>query len=120
IATVWVRERVRCPRCLARLVRGVEVGPSPVLAQARLTASGMRPLSNVVDATNYAMLELGQPLHPFDLALLSGSAIVVRRAEEGERLVTLDDVERVLTGEDLVIADRERGVAVAGGMGSAS
>jgi phenylalanyl-tRNA synthetase beta chain len=120
VATVEVRDPVRCPRYLTRVIRGVETRPSPVVAQARLTASGMRPISAVVDATNYAMLELGQPLHPFDLALLVGSGIVVRRAQEGERLVTLDDVERVLTGEDLVIADHERGVAIAGVMGSAA
>jgi len=119
VATVEVLDPVRCPRYLARVIRGVEFGPSPVAVQARLTASGMRPLSNVVDATNYAMLELGQPLHAFDLALLAGSGVVVRRGEEGERLVTLDDVERTLTGEDLVIADHERAMAVAGVIGSA-
>ncbi|MFN2543416.1 MAG: phenylalanine--tRNA ligase subunit beta [Actinomycetota bacterium] len=120
VATVEVRDLERCPRYLARVIRGVRVAPSPLAVQARLTASGMRPLSNVVDATNYVMLETGQPLHPFDLSLLAGSGIVVRRAQEGERLVTLDDVERTLSGEDLVIADHEKGVAIAGVMGSAS
>ena len=81
--------------------------------QARLTASGMRPISAVVDATNYAMLELGQPLHAFDLDRLAGPGIVVRRAADGERLVTLDDVERTLTAEDLLICDLERPVAIA-------
>lgn len=119
VATIEVGDPDRCPRYLARVIRGVAVGPSPLLIQARLTASGMRPVSNVVDATNYVMLELGQPLHPFDLALLAGPAIVVRRAAQEERLVTLDEVERTLSSEDLVIADRERGVAVAGVMGSA-
>jgi phenylalanyl-tRNA synthetase beta chain len=119
VASVEVRDLQRCPRYVARVVRGVTVGPSPIRIQARLTASGMRPLSNVVDATNYAMLEIGQPLHPFDLARLAGGAIVVRRAEEGERLVTLDDVERTLSSDDLVIADRQRPVAIAGVMGSA-
>src|SRR5438093_3805379 len=118
-ASVEVRDPERCPRYLARVIRGVKVGPSPILVQARLSASGMRPLANVVDATNYAMLEIGQPLHPFDLALLSGSGIVVRRAEEGERLVTLDGVERILTIEDLLIADHAKGVGIAGVMGSA-
>jgi phenylalanyl-tRNA synthetase beta chain len=118
-ATVEVLDAERCPRYLARIIRGVRVGESPLRVQARLTACGMRPLSNVVDATNYALLELGQPLHPFDLALLAGPGIVVRRADEGERLVTLDDVERVLTAEDLLIADREKAVAIAGVMGSA-
>jgi phenylalanyl-tRNA synthetase beta chain len=118
-ATVEVFDLQRCPRYLARIIRGVSVGESPVAVQARLTACGMRPLSNVVDATNYVLLELGQPLHPFDLALLAGPGIVVRRAEEGERLITLDDVERPLTPEDLVIADKEKAVAIAGVMGSA-
>jgi phenylalanyl-tRNA synthetase beta chain len=120
VATVEVHDLERCPRYLARIIRDVRVGVSPIRVQARLTASGMRPLSGVVDATNYVMLEMGQPLHPFDLALLEGSGIVVRRAEEGERIVTLDDVERVLTSEDLVIADHATAVAIAGVMGSAA
>jgi phenylalanyl-tRNA synthetase beta chain len=118
-ATVDILDLERCPRYLARLISGVTVGPSPIQAQARLFASGMRPLSNVVDATNYALLERGHPLHPFDLDLLHGQGIVVRLAESGERLVTLDDVERVLEDEDLVIGDRARAVAIAGVMGSA-
>ena len=80
-------------------------GPSPIRAQARLTAAGMRPISAAVDATNYAMLEIGQPLHPFDLALLKGPGIVVRRADAGEKLVTLDDEERTFTADDLLICD---------------
>ena len=91
--------------------------PSPIAVQARLFAAGMRPISAVVDATNYAMLELGQPLHPFDLALLKGPGIVVRRARAGETLVTLDGVERTFTDDDLLICDAERPVAVAGVMG---
>ena len=75
--------------------------------QARLTASGMRPVSNVVDATNYAMLELGQPLHAFDMDRLAGPGIVVRSRGDGERLATLDDVERALSDEDLLICDLE-------------
>ncbi|HXJ66030.1 MAG TPA: phenylalanine--tRNA ligase subunit beta [Actinomycetota bacterium] len=118
-ATVEIRDGERCPRYLAKVVRGVTIGPSPITVQARLTAAGMRPLSNVVDATNYVMLELGQPLHGFDLARLAGPGIVVRMAGEGERLTTLDDVERDLTPEDLVIGDLEHGVAIAGVMGSA-
>ena len=110
-----------CPRYLARVIRGVDAhGDSPLRVQARLSASGMRPVSNVVDATNYTMLELGQPLHGFDMDLLAGPGIVVRRAGEGERLTTLDDVERVLSDEDLLICDLEKPVALAGVMGGAS
>jgi phenylalanyl-tRNA synthetase beta chain len=115
-----VRDPEACPRYLARVVRGVRSGPSPLEVQARLTAAGMRPLSNVVDATNYVMLERGQPLHAFDLAKLAGPGIVVRRADPGERLTTLDEVERTLTPDDLVIADQSRAVAIAGVLGSAA
>ena len=117
VATVEVHDSVRCPRYLARVIRGVRVGHSPVQAQVRLTAAGMRPVSNVVDATNYAMLELGQPMHPFDLKLLAGPGIEVRTATDGEKLTTIDGVERSLISEDLVIADLQRGVAIAGVMG---
>lgn len=117
VATVRVEDPERCPRYLARVLRDVRHVASPIPVQARLTAAGMRPISAAVDATNYAMLEVGQPLHPFDLALLKGPGIVVRRAREGERMVTLDGVERVLTADDLLICDLERPVAVAGVMG---
>ena len=120
VASVVVEDAERCPRYLARLVADVEVRPSPLRAQARLTAAGMRPVSNVVDATNYVMLEIGQPMHPFDLERLDGRGIVVRRAQQGERLVTLDDVERVFVEDDLLIADHERSVGIAGVMGSAA
>jgi phenylalanyl-tRNA synthetase beta chain len=119
-ASVDVEDPERCPRYLARLIRGVADAPSPLRTQARLTAAGMRPLSAVVDATNYAMLELGQPMHPFDLDLLAERTIVVRRARAGERLVTLDDVERDLVEDDLLIADPEKPVGIAGVMGSAA
>ena len=118
-AGVEVLDEARCPRYLARVIRGVRLTPSPLAAQIRLSAAGMRPLAAVVDATNYAMLELGQPLHPFDLARLVGPGIVVRTAEEGEVVTTLDDVPRSLTAEDLLICDVERPVAVAGVMGGA-
>jgi phenylalanyl-tRNA synthetase beta chain len=120
VASVVVEDPERCPRYLARLIADIEIGPSPIRVQARLTAAGMRPLSNVVDATNYVMLEMGQPMHPFDLHLLEGRGIVVRRARPGERLVTLDDIERELTDDDLVIADHAKAVGIAGVMGSAS
>lgn len=118
-ASIEVDDRKRCPRYLARVIHGVVDGPSPLGVQARLTAAGMRPLSAVVDATNYVMLEMGQPMHPFDMDLLAGG-IVVRRASDGERLRTLDDVDRLLTEDDLLIADHEKPVGIAGVMGSAS
>lgn len=119
VATVEIQDPERCPRYLARILRNVGNAPSPIRVQARLTASGMRPISAAVDATNYSMLEIGQPLHPFDLALLKGPGIVVRRAVEGEKLHTLDDEERTFTADDLLICDAERPVAVAGVMGGA-
>jgi phenylalanyl-tRNA synthetase beta chain len=105
-----------CPRYLGRLFRDVRIRPSPVWLKARLQDAGMRPISNVVDATNYAMLALGNPLHAFDHSTLRGG-IVVRRARPGELLRTLDGVERQLTNDDLLIADHERSVALAGIMG---
>jgi phenylalanyl-tRNA synthetase beta chain len=119
VATVEIVDPDRCPYYLARILRDVEHVRSPIRMQARLTAAGMRPISAAVDATNYAMLEIGQPLHPFDLALLKGPAIVVRRARDGETMVTLDDVERTFTDDDLLICDAERPVGVAGVMGGA-
>jgi len=118
-ASVEVADFEGCPRYLARVIRGVTMGPSPLRAQVRLTACGMRPVSNVVDATNYALLELGHPMHPFDLETLRGRGVVVRRAGDEEGLVTLDGLERTFTPEDLMIADLERAVAVAGVMGGA-
>ena len=117
LATVEVLDPDRCPRYVARIIRGITVGPSPLWAQIRLSAAGMRPLANAVDATNYVMLETGQPLHPFDLDKLAGPGVLVRTATEGERLVTLEGAERMLTAEDLFICDLERPVAVAGLMG---
>jgi phenylalanyl-tRNA synthetase beta chain len=106
-----------CPRYLARAFDGAAVGPSPVWLKARLLAAGMRPISNVVDVTNYVMLALGNPLHAFDRTVLHGGRIVVRRARSRERLRTLDGVERELVVGDLVIADADRAVALAGIMG---
>jgi phenylalanyl-tRNA synthetase beta chain len=114
---VQVEDLVGCPRYIGRLFRDVQVGPSPVWLKSRLLAAGMRPISNVVDITNYAMLALGNPLHAFDFATLHGGRIVVRRARPGEKMRTLDGVERELTLEDLMIADAERSVALAGIMG---
>jgi phenylalanyl-tRNA synthetase beta chain len=118
-ASVEVLDVDRCPRYLARVITGIAARPSPLTVQARLTASGMRPISGVVDATNYVMLELGQPMHPFDLGALDGRAIVVRRAKQGERIVTLDDVDRALDPEDLLITDRSKVLGLAGVIGGA-
>ncbi len=107
----------RCPRYIGRLFRDVTVGESPPWLKARLLGAGMRPISNVVDVTNYVMLAFGSPLHAFDHATLAEGRIVVRRAGPGERIRTLDGTERELTTEELVIADAERPVAVAGIMG---
>ncbi|HSC73426.1 MAG TPA: phenylalanine--tRNA ligase subunit beta [Gaiellaceae bacterium] len=106
-----------CPRYVGRLFRDVAIGVSPLWLKARLLGAGMRPISNVVDVTNYVMLALGNPLHAFDFATLAGGAVVVRRAHEGERLRTLDGVDRALEPYDLMIADAERSVALAGIMG---
>ncbi|MGH9464394.1 MAG: phenylalanine--tRNA ligase beta subunit-related protein, partial [Thermoanaerobaculia bacterium] len=106
-----------CPRYVARVIRGVRVGESPSWLEKRLTAIGSRPINNVVDVTNYVLWETGQPLHAFDLARIRGARIVVRRARQAERLVTLDGIERTLDPEVLVIADAERAVALAGVMG---
>ena len=106
-----------CPRYLGTVVRGVRIGPSPRWLAERLERAGVRPLYNVVDVTNYVLVELGQPLHAFDLGKLAGPEIRVRRAQPGELLRTLDGKERPLTGEHLVIADRDRAVALAGLMG---
>jgi len=112
-----------CPRYTATLIRGVKIGPSPLWMQLRLQRAGMRPINNIVDITNYVMLELGEPLHAFDYHDLRARpggdrpAIIVRRAEPGERMKTLDEVERVFDGEMLLITDGGGPVAVAGVMG---
>ncbi len=119
-----------CPRFTARVLTGVEVTDSPAWLARRLTAAGMRPINNVVDASNYVMLELGQPTHPYDLDRLAGHGLLVRRAEAGERLTTLDGVERTLgrpgpglgdTGQDCLICDAAGvPVGIGGVMGGAS
>ncbi|MGH3105191.1 MAG: phenylalanine--tRNA ligase subunit beta, partial [Gaiellaceae bacterium] len=106
-----------CPRYVGRLFRDVSVGPSPPWLRSRLTAAGMRPISNVVDVTNYVMLGLGNPLHAFDHTRLAEGRIVVRRARPGEELRTLDGTLRRLDERDLMIADGARSVAIAGIMG---
>jgi phenylalanyl-tRNA synthetase beta chain len=106
-----------CPRYCASLITGVKVAESPAWLQERLVAAGQRPINNIVDITNYVMLEYGQPLHSFDYDKLRKKQIIVRRAQAGESFITLDDVERKLTSEMLTIADGESTVAIAGVMG---
>jgi phenylalanyl-tRNA synthetase beta chain len=117
-----VKERIDapelCPRWAARLFTDVTVGPSPPWLKARIAAAGMRPISNVVDITNYVMLCLGEPTHAFDLDKVAGGEIIVRRAGQGELVVTLDGQKRTLDPDVLVIADAEKPSAVAGLMGS--
>jgi len=107
-----------CPRYTARLVKNVKIKPSPDWMQTRLQSAGIRPINNIVDITNYVMLESNQPLHAFDYDLLSeAKRIIVRRAEPGEKITTLDDIERVLDAEMLLITDNGRPIALAGIMG---
>ncbi|MBQ9932628.1 MAG: phenylalanine--tRNA ligase subunit beta, partial [Ruminiclostridium sp.] len=106
-----------CPRYTARMVRNVKIGPSPKWMRERLRASGVRPINNIVDITNYVMLEYGQPMHAFDYRYVKGGKIIVRRAEDGETLTTLDGNVRNLNSSMLVIADETRAVGLAGIMG---
>ena len=115
---VEIVDDVACPRFVGREVTGIAVGPSPHRIRARLTAAGVRPINNVVDASNYAMIEFGHPTHAFDADRL-GSRVVVRHAREGERITTLDDLERGLEISDIVVTDGERPAAIAGVMGGA-
>ena len=114
---VRIEDEQACPRFAAALLSGVRIGPSPAWMQARLVAAGMRPIENVVDITNYVMLELGQPLHAYDHRQLRGGVLVARQARRGESLRTLDGVDRVLPDGTLVIADAERALGVAGILG---
>jgi phenylalanyl-tRNA synthetase beta chain len=114
---VTIEDVERCRRFDVRTIDGVTVGPSPAWLQRRLTAAGMRPVSNVVDATNAVMLEIGNPIHAYDEALLAGPELIVRTARAGERLRTLDGVDRELDAEDLLICDAKGPVGLAGVMG---
>ena len=115
--TVDITAPELCYRYIARVVKNVKVGPSPDWMKKRLKACGIRSINNIVDITNYVMLEMGQPMHAFDINSISGKHITVRRAENGEKITTLDETERLLDENDLVIADEEKAVAIAGVMG---
>lgn len=119
LTRVEVLDSEGCPRYTARVLKNVRIGPSPMWMRLRLERSGIRSINNVVDITNYVMLECGQPLHAFDYDLLEEHRIVVRRFREGEKLATLDGIERPMDTKMLVIADAKRPVAVAGVMGGA-
>ena len=118
--SVEIKDAELCPRYTARMVKNIRIAPSPLWMRRRLRASGVRPINNIVDITNYVMLEYGQPMHAFDYACLQDGKIVVRRAAEGEVLQTLDGNDRPLTMDMLVIADAEKPVALAGVMGGAN
>src|ERR1043166_5268178 len=116
-ASVEILDPDLCPRYAARIVRDVKIGPSPEWLTKKLESIGQRSINNVADITNYVLHEFGQPLHAFDLAKLTESKIVVRRARKGESIKTLDGVDRKLDDQMLVIADAKEAVAVAGVMG---
>ncbi len=117
--SVVIEDDVGCPRYTGRLVRGVTIKESPQWLKQRLRVLGIRPISNVVDITNYILLLFGQPMHAFDYATIAGKKIIVKRAEDGQTFTTLDDIERTLTAEDLLICDGEQPTALAGVMGGA-
>lgn len=114
---VAIEDRDGCPRLLGALIRGVKIGPSPEWLQRRLASVGVRSINNVVDATNYVMFELNQPMHAYDAKTLRGGAIVARASAPGEKLTTLDGVERAIPAGTTVIADAERVIGIAGVMG---
>ncbi|MFA5399108.1 MAG: phenylalanine--tRNA ligase subunit beta [Dehalococcoidia bacterium] len=119
-ASVQIKDPDLCPRYCAGIIDGITIKSSPQWMQDRLAACGARPINNIVDVTNYVMLEFGQPLHAFDYREIRGQKIIVRRAADGEIMYTLDEVERKLSSDILLIADAERAVAVAGIMGGLS
>jgi len=116
---VSVKDKDLCPRYMARVIKNVKIKPSPEWMQERLVACGMRPINNIVDITNYVLLEMGQPLHAFDLNLLKEKTLIVRKAEKGEKMATIDGEKRELGG-CLVIADAQKPIAIAGVMGGMS
>ncbi len=117
MVSVNVKDKIKCPRYACRVIKDVTIGPSPDWLQKRLEACDLRPVNNIVDVTNYVLFELGHPMHAFDANDIEGNEIVVRTADSGEKFITLDDKERVLNQEDLLICDQKKPVAIGGVMG---
>jgi len=115
--SVEIKDKDLCRRFIARVIKDVKIGPSPKWMQLRLAASGIRPINNIVDITNFVMLEFGQPMHAYDKSTIAGDKIIVRRAAEGDKFITLDGQEHTLDGEMLMICDGEKEVGLAGIMG---
>ena len=115
--SVDIEAKDLCPRYVARVVKNIKIGPSPLWMQRRLSANGIRPINNLVDITNYVMEEFGQPMHAYDLSQISGNKIIVRRGKDGETFTTLDGVERNIDSSMLMICDAEKPVGIAGIMG---
>jgi len=120
VARVTIEAKKDCPRYAARVIKGIEIKESPLWLKRRLEFAGLRPINNVVDATNYVMLELGHPLHAFDLNTIKNNQVVIRNAKPGEKMTLLDDSEVKLEETDLLIADEEKALALAGIMGGQS
>ena len=119
-ASIEIFDKEKCPRYSARVLRQIKIGPSPTWLQDVLTSVGIRPINNVVDVTNYVLMETGQPLHAFDYDTLAGHKIIVKTARDGEQFNTLDGKERTLTSDTLMICDGEKPIAIAGVMGGAN
>lgn len=117
LVSVEVKDKDKCKRYCARAVKNIKIGPSPKWMRERLEACGIRAINNIVDITNYVLLEYGQPMHAFDVRHITDGKIIVRRAENGEKIKTLDEQDRTLTADDLVIADSKGAIAIAGVMG---
>jgi len=119
LKSVSIESEEQCPLYMAHVISGVKIGPSPEWLQTALTSVGLRPINNVVDVTNYVLMELGQPMHAFDAVKIAGHKIVIRQADDGEKIKTLDGEERKLSSRMLVIADAEKALAIGGVMGGA-
>ncbi len=117
VVDIEIIDRINCPRYTAGVIKDIKIAPSPFWLIKRLRTAGLRPINNIVDITNYVLMELGQPLHAFDLSLINNNKIVVRLARDGERFVTLDEIERILDSNSLLICDAKNPVALAGIMG---